>query len=173
MTIDGSLLQAVRHNSWANDELLTFCAGRPPEELAWSAPGTYGTIHQTLHHLVGAEHGYLYTLTGRRPPIEEERGGRRMSGDWLAPLDELAERARSNAERIERVLTEDFDPARVLRFRDEPGSTKAGIIVAQLIHHGTDHRAHIATILGSNGVTPPELDVWAYGIATGDVVVSS
>lgn len=171
--IDGSLLQAVRHNSWANGELIAFCASRPSEELAWTSPGTYGTIHQTLHHLVGAEHGYLYTITGRRPPIEEERGGRRMTGDWLAPLDELGERVRSNAERIERVLADDFDPDRTLQFRNEPGNTKAGIIVAQLIHHGTDHRAHVATIFGANGVEPPELDVWAYGLATGDVVVLS
>lgn len=163
---DGTLLRAVRHNCWANAELIEFCSRRPAEELAWTAAGTYGTIHATLHHIIGAEHGYLFRLTGHRPPIEEERGGRAMTTDWLAPLGELAERARSNAERMEQVLAQDFDPDRVVM--NPWGSAAAGIVASQFIHHGSDHRAHIGTIFGANGVTPPELDVWAYGRSIGE-----
>ena len=33
----------------------------------------------------------------------------------------------------------------------------------QFAHHGSDHRAHVGTILGAHGLEAPELDVWAYG----------
>ena len=40
-------------------------------------------------------------------------------------------------------------------------------IVLQAIQHGNDHRTHICTILGHNGLTYGDLDVWAYGQANG------
>lgn len=167
---DGTLLRAVRHNAWANAALIAFCAGRPAAELAWTAPGTFGTIHATLQHLVGAEQNYLFRLTGKRPPIEEERGRAALGDDRLVPLDELAERARSTAERMERVLADGLDPDRVVPTR--VGTATAGIIAAQLIHHGSDHRAHVGTILGAHGVEAPDLDVWAYGRSIGEEVIT-
>lgn len=165
---DATLLRAVRHNVWANLEMLAFCGRLPPEQLGWTAPGTYGTIHATLHHIVGAEHGYLFALTGARPPIETDGGGRALTTDWIAPIDELIKRERSNGERIEPVLAGDFDPQRVITRRRGDKAT-AGIIVAQFIHHGSDHRAHVGTILGAHGVQPPDLDVWSYGGSIGEV----
>ncbi len=41
-----------------------------------------------------------------------------------------------------------------------------GFRLAQVIHHGTDHRSQICTALTSLGSEPPEIDVWAYGEAT-------
>lgn len=165
---DGTLLRAIRHNCWASAQLIEFCSRLSPEQLAWTTDGTYGSIHATLHHIVGAEHGYLFALTGHRPPIEETGSGRAMTPDWLAPLDELAERVRSNAERMEEVLARAFDPERIVQRRQ--GTATAAIIVSQFIHHGSDHRAHIGTILGAHGMDPPDLDVWAYGRSIGEVV---
>jgi uncharacterized damage-inducible protein DinB len=39
--------------------------------------------------------------------------------------------------------------------------------LAQVLHHGTDHRSQVCTALTSLGLTPPEVDVWAYARATG------
>jgi len=165
---DATLLRAIRHNTWANLELMRFCAGLSTEQLAWTSPGTYGTIHATLHHIVGAEHGYLFSLSGARPPIETDGGGRVMTPDWQAPLDELTLRARSNGDRMEAVLEGDYDPARRIK-RPSGAVAAAGVIVAQYIHHGSDHRAHVGTTLGAHGLAGPNLDLWAYGRAIGDV----
>jgi uncharacterized damage-inducible protein DinB len=169
MSADDTLLRAVRHNTWANLELLAFCSGQPAEQLEWTVPGTYGNVHRTLHHIVGAEHGYLHALTGELPPIEAEGRGKPMRGDWTAPLDELIERARSNGERMEFVIGTTADPARRIA-RPSGAVAEARIIGAQYLHHGSDHRAHIGTILGANGVEPPPLDVWAYGRSVGEVI---
>ncbi len=166
---DRILLTAVRHNTWANLELLAFCARLTAEQLAWTSPGTYGTLHSTLHHIVGAEHGYLFGLTGLRPPIETERGGRAMTPDWQAPIAELSERARSNGERMAAALASDLDAARMIK-RPSGAIAAAAVIATQYLHHGSDHRAHVGTILGANGMAGPNLDVWAYGRTSGEVI---
>jgi hypothetical protein len=45
-----------------------------------------------------------------------------------------------------------------------------GIVIIQALHHGNDHRTHICTILGHHGIEYGEMDVWAYGDATGLIV---
>lgn len=173
---DETLLRLVRHNTWANLRLLEFCAALPPEQLEWTTPGTFGTLHHTLHHIVSAEHGYLLGLTGELPPIELEGRGQPMDlsrREGPAPLDELLERAGSNGERMERYVMSDADPLRVITRRTH--KAVAAIIAAQYIHHGSDHRAHAGTVLGAHGVEPPldanedGWDLWGYGTTIGEV----
>src|SRR4029079_17932495 len=95
---DATLLRALRHNNWANQQLLDFCANLTDEQRDWTSPGTYGSIHACLPHILRAESGYLSSLTdGELPP-----GGRLP--DSLVPVDQLRALAQSNAERIERAL---------------------------------------------------------------------
>jgi hypothetical protein len=42
-----------------------------------------------------------------------------------------------------------------------------GVIVAQLVHHGNEHRTQATTILGTSGIEPPAVSAWAYGRAAG------
>jgi uncharacterized damage-inducible protein DinB len=156
---DASLLRAVRHNSWANLEMLAFCSKMSAGQLEWTAQGVYGSIHATLQHILVAEAGYLHSLTGELPP-----GGR--PPDSLMPLDKLADLARSNAERMEKAIGSDADADRKIT-RPSGAIVPATIIVTQYIHHGSDHRAHIGTILGARGVEGPNLDAWAFGRAIG------
>jgi uncharacterized damage-inducible protein DinB len=155
---DGALLIAARHNCWANLQLLEFCATLVTEQLASTAPGTYGTIHATLQHIIESERDYLSMMSSGEFTPELGR---------VAPLDELRTLARGSAEKIVRVFT-DIDLDRALNL-DDGVTVTARVIAAQLIHHGSDHRAHIGTILGSRGVQPPRLDAWAYGRAIGEL----
>jgi uncharacterized damage-inducible protein DinB len=157
---DATLLRALQHNNWANQQLLDFCAKLTEEQRAWTSPGTYGSIHACLQHILGGESGYLSSLTGGELPP----GGRLPES--LVPLDQLRALAHSNAERIERVLAAERDPERKIT-RPSGAIVPATVIVAQFIHHGSDHRAHIGSILGAHGVEGPHLDVWAFGRAIG------
>ncbi len=160
--VDPRLLMAVRHNSWANLELLRFCASLTREQLAWTSPGTYGSIHETLQHIVDGEQGYRRGLSGDPPPLGELRD------DDLRPIDELVARGGTNTERIERALAAETDPLRKIVHTDRSISN-AAVVIAQLIHHGSDHRAHVGTILGARGIEPPPLGVWEYALTTGDL----
>src|SRR5439155_846152 len=59
----------------------------------------------------------------------------------------------------------DDEAARVI----SPGEdqTTVGVVLAQLVHHGNEHRAHATTILGSHGRMTPKIGAWTYGIANG------
>ena len=48
-------------------------------------------------------------------------------------------------------------------------SATIGIRLAQVLHHGSDHRGQICTALTSLGVEPPAIDVWDYGETIGRV----
>ena len=83
-----TLIEFIRYNNWANAQILAVCLKLTPEQLAASAPGTYGTIHATLAHIITAETSYIRRLTGVRPepPFKwEDRpalsGHRRLCAD--------------------------------------------------------------------------------------------
>ena len=56
-SVNGALLEAFRHNSWATGQLLAFCRDLSEEQLAASGTGTYGSIRATFNHLVLEEAG--------------------------------------------------------------------------------------------------------------------
>jgi uncharacterized damage-inducible protein DinB len=155
---NGALLTAARHNCWANLQLLDFCSKLTTEQIAWTASGTYGTVHATLQHIIESEQDYISMMS---------RGQFTPNLGHEASLDELQTLASRSAEEIERVLT-DVRLDRTLTLDDGVRVT-ARVIAAQLIHHGSDHRAHIGTILGTRGVQPPRLDVWAYARSIGEL----
>jgi len=47
-------------------------------------------------------------------------------------------------------------------YRGEPYELPVIIVLMQAIHHATDHRSQIATVLSQLGMQPPDLSVWAY-----------
>jgi len=61
------------HHVWATLGLLDHCRQLSPEQLELTVPGTFGTIHATLEHLVRADAGYQRRITGgaRVPPPDE------------------------------------------------------------------------------------------------------
>jgi hypothetical protein len=54
------------------------------------------------------------------------------------------------------------EPDTMIQLSD--GKRAAATILTQLVMHGCEHRAQIGTILGANGIEPPDLDSWAHGI---------
>jgi uncharacterized damage-inducible protein DinB len=147
------LLELYRHKTWATLRLIEHCQGLDAEHLDATIPGTFGTIRDTLRHIVRAEEGYFWTVTRERlsEPLP----------DGPIPLGELAERIRRLGPRWE-ILAQDPDaPSREVTTRD--GWRMPGAVpMAQAIHHADDHRSHVLSILGARGLAVPDLDVWSY-----------
>jgi uncharacterized damage-inducible protein DinB len=163
--MSGSLLEdAFAHHVWATLRLVDACLVLSPEQLGTLVPGTYGSILETVRHLVGADASYLFvTSGGRTPPIDEDHMG----------LPELRAVMEDHGPAWSRLVGEDLDPDAILvRRRDDGSETHApiGIRLAQVLHHGTDHRSQICTILTTLGVEPPFIDVWDFGQQDGRVV---
>jgi uncharacterized damage-inducible protein DinB len=163
--VTGSLLQdAFAHHVWATARVLDACLPLSDDELATNVPGTYGSILDTLRHLVGSDAYYLHVITEGRVAEVEESG---------LDLPALRRAVDANGGSWQSLLDEDLDPDRIVVRRRDDGSEGHGPLalrLAQAIHHGTDHRSQICTALTTLGIEPPAIDVWDWGLATGRFV---
>jgi uncharacterized damage-inducible protein DinB len=155
------LSDAFAHDAWANDRLLEACESLTPEQLANPSPGTYGPIIDTVRHLIGSDAWYLWIIT-------EDARFESIGEDEMS-VAELRAAARVNAAAWEAFITPDLDPDKdIVRTGDGwEYHSPLGVRLAQVVHHGTDHRSQVCTALTSLGIQPPEIDLWAYGEATG------
>jgi uncharacterized damage-inducible protein DinB len=150
------MIEPFRHNSWATLRLLDFCRAIDPALLGASAPGTYGSVGDTLAHLVGWEEVLAGTVEG-------------ASGQGQPPpfstLDDLVERARRLAERWERSFEPEPHPERLvdIEIAGERRLVRVGTVLAQVVHHGNHHRSQVCTVLSTVDIEPPQIDGWAYG----------
>jgi uncharacterized damage-inducible protein DinB len=149
-----ALVELFRHHLWANERLFESCARLDAAQLESTAPGTYGTIAATLQHIVANEENYLATLQAQpRPPAHEPFPG----------VVALRERAGATGE----ALIELAGRGEAAELAGEWGGRayrmSAAVPLVQAIHHGTEHRAQIATVLSTLGIAPPAWDAWAFG----------
>ena len=151
---------AMAHHTWATERVLDACADLTGDQLRSSVPGTYGSILGTLGHLVGSDGWYLTFFRDRPNPIDEEAE---------VTLDELHLANRANGEAWLEILATGPDGELDMVEHGEGWDfhSQLGFRLAQVIHHGTDHRSQICTALTALGIEPPVIDVWAYGEATG------
>ncbi|MGZ4110031.1 MAG: DinB family protein [Actinomycetota bacterium] len=163
MAIDPLLRDSFAHEVWANRALLSFCGQLTPEQLRATTPGAYDSIAQTIRHVLDAAAWYQHRLGLERLGWEER-------DEHTVDVAELGRRADEVAARWERVFERPFDPERIIDTPpgDDPVEhIRAGVYVAQVFNHGSEHRDQVCTILTTLGIQPPELDVWAYAWATG------
>jgi uncharacterized damage-inducible protein DinB len=158
------LKDAFGHHVWATLRLIDACAQLTTEQLETPAPGTYGSIMETMRHIVGADSYYLSVLTeGLIPAIDEDR----------MDLAELRATLTVNEAAWFGVVARDLDPEAMLVRRRHDGSdtgAPVGIRLAQALHHGTDHRSQICTVLTTLGMEPPDIDVWAFAEQDGRLI---
>ena len=157
------LADAFAHHVWATLKLIDTCETLSDEQLQTSAPGVYGSIIDTLRHIVASDRGYLAVVSGGRV---ERMDDERLTLAAARSVMEL------DGEEWARVLAELDDPERIVVRQRPDGSANrspAGIRLAQALHHGTDHRSQICTILTTLGIEPPDIDVWEFGVHEGRV----
>jgi len=156
-----------RHNEWANLRLLEVCRALTDTQLDATAPGAFGSIHDTLTHLVAAEAlnirrlgGPMSRLASRGAPWP---GFDTLEGVIRSSADALIERARAVAGTT--VVVEE-DGARV--------AIEANVLLLQVINHSTEHRSQICTILTTLDALPATgdegqtlIDAWSWSDALG------
>ena len=154
---DTSVLTTLfAHNAWANLKLLDFCAGLSDAQLDATAIGCFGSIRDTLVHIVGAEVSYVKRVNGKLPPqplsrdqfpgFELLKDAARWASDELLPLALSAREDTSVRERWERMLIE----------------YRLASLIVQAITHSTEHRTQISAIITQLGIEPPDMSGWKY-----------
>lgn len=156
------LVEVFKHHRWANLRLIDACAALREEVLAAGGAGTFGSVRDTLAHIVFHE-GYYLAAIPEAPPLEPQPAG--GTPPSLAELRARAERSGDALLAVAAGAAED----RVLRgtWRGQDYARPLSIFLNQAINHATEHRAQIASILSQQGIEPPVLDAWAYRAETG------
>ncbi len=151
-----TLTTLYSHHLWANLALFERCAQLTSEQLAARIPGSFGSIAETMQHIVTSEQSYFSRIsTGQRlnrpenaPPLTmpEMIDSLRTTG---AGLIEWAPKVQPND-----TVVVDWDGTP----RDVPKT----ILLTQVINHATEHREQIKAILTELGIEPPDLQGWEY-----------
>lgn len=148
------LADAFRHHTWASIRVLDACAVLDDAQLATTVPGTYGSIADTLRHLVDGDVFYLNVLRGGEPerfdPIHSDIPTMRAAMDAHDAV-------------WQGLVAGEIDPdVVVIEYEDSGYETHAplGIRLAQALYHGTDHRSQVCTALTALGIEPPAIEVW-------------
>ena len=146
-----------RHHLWANLSLLELCSTLSDEQLEASTVGGYGSIGDTLRHMVRSERFYFSRIsTGQlyRPP----------EGAQPLTFAEMAESLRYSGEGLIEWApnVQATDSVEVLADNDQPLQVPKAVILTQAINHATEHRAQIMVILTQLGIQAPHLDSWSY-----------
>jgi len=146
-----------KHHLWANLALLDACEPLVDEALDARATGTYGTVRDTLVHLLAAEGRYLAAMTGGDTPADALKEGA------YPDIAELKRHARAGGERLI-GLAKNVTSNKIISVErgGQQYEIPISIFFSQAISHGTEHRTHICTALTQYGVEPPNLDVWQY-----------
>jgi uncharacterized damage-inducible protein DinB len=148
------LADAFRHHIWASIRVLDACATLDDTQLATAVPGTYGSILDTLRHLVEGDVFYLDVLRGGEPEVFDPEGSE------IATLRAVME-AHDPVWQV--MLAGDLDPETTVVEHEASGyETHAplGIRLAQALYHGTDHRSQVCTALTTLGIDPPAIEAW-------------
>ena len=164
--MSGSLLDdAFAHHAWATMRLIDTCLPLSPEQLESTVPGTYGSIIETMRHLVGGDSDYLSIMTADRAHL--------VDADQM-DLPALRVAIEKDGVLWSELLAKDLDPNEMVHEVDEHDGYErdatVGVRLAQALHHGTDHRSQICTALTALRVDPPGIDVWNFGVQAGRIV---
>ena len=153
---ESTFLEFILYNNWANQQVLQACQKLSEEQLAAVIPGAYGTIRDTLEHLIRSEVYYLTLLTGSSPQPLFKWGTRPGFAEMAAYAAQIGDALADMTQH-----TRPTDPVA----EEDQGNIfhyQALAVFIQVINHGIEHRTNITSMLNQNQLSPPDVDGWGY-----------
>ncbi|MFZ9100885.1 MAG: DinB family protein [Candidatus Planktophila sp.] len=157
-----TLERALKHMSWANQEVYKLIIALPDEALDAYATDPEWNVGEILRHIASSAGGYGARLKGVdaevlvRPTTMQEL--QVIAKKLLSSDSELLHLANVEDEKI--AVTREGRTIHWMR----------STIVTQAIHHATEHRAQAVSALEAKGFKAVDLDdydLWAYEIKNG------
>ena len=147
----------MRHMAWANQQVYAAVTKLPDEALGAYGVNPEWTAGEILRHIVGGATWYVHCL-GIAPWQETVQPTTMRDVDVLA-----GQLAGFDAQ----LLTAVDLPDEQLTFETENEQRTAlrSTIIAQTVHHATEHRAQLIDALESRGFAPinlDDIDLWSF-----------
>jgi uncharacterized damage-inducible protein DinB len=150
----------LAYNEWANARLVTVIDALPDEAFTKPVTSSFGSLRDTLAHLIGAEWAWLKRWAGDSPtswPGWLKEAGRAALLPKLAEVQ--AERAAFAAGLTDAQLAA---PLAYRSFGGQSYENRLGDLIRHVVNHSTYHRGQAATQLRHLGVVPPSTDFVVY-----------
>ncbi|MBZ5550871.1 MAG: DinB family protein [Acidobacteriia bacterium] len=145
---------------WANKQLFGVLSQLSAEEFTQPVAGSYGSVRNTMVHILSAEWGWLDRCGGTR------RGAALDASDYptLASLVERWQQVEGYVrEFVSTLRDEDLD--RIVEFAIGSGPKQA-MRLGELMHHAANHAVHhrgqVALLLRILGYVPGNFDILVY-----------
>ncbi len=156
----GELKRRFDYNYWANQKIFAVVRQLTPEQFTRNVAGSYGSVRNTLVHMMSAEWGWIDRCGGPSRPAQ-------LKADDYTAFDSVVEQwaiVEGYAREFLGRLTDD-DLSRIVEFTLGPTGKRAMLVGELLQHastHGVHHRGQVALLLRVLGVAPGNFDLLFY-----------
>ena len=161
-TPDPTLDRLLRHMAWANAQLIARLVEQPVVALALTAPHNEWPAGRNLAHLLNAAQAFASLMEGVARPADVATP---------ASATELADLGTRLAVTDASLIAQAIEPDALISHPDPTrGRGLRSTILAQAIHHATEHRAQIAAALATNGndaIDLDAIDLWEFSDSNG------
>ncbi len=156
----GTIQALFAYNEWANRRTIEGCESLDIEQLLEPLGGSFGSVRNTLAHIMDVEWLYLERWQGRSPTglpkVENYPDLVQIDERWKTIDEAMREyvRALSHA-----------DLVRVLEFRNIAGNVFRDPLwqtMQHMVNHSTYHRGQVTTLLRQLGGKPRSTDMIAF-----------
>lgn len=145
---------------WANRKLFQVMAQLTPEEFTRPVAGSFGSVRNTMVHVLSAEWGWLSRCGG------PERGAR-LQPDEYPTVESLLEAWNTVEGYVRAFLStlKDEDLVRTVEYvggASEKRAMPLGALMQHAANHGVHHRGQVALLLRVLGYAPGNVDLLFY-----------
>ena len=144
------------HHLWANLRLFDRCRALTDEQLDSEIIGVYGSIRDTLLHIVRAEQSYFSRISTGKMYVHPTDAPPMTVTDMMAVAQATGEGFIEWAAKVQENDSVKIDWDGTLR------EVPKTIILNQVINHATEHRSQIMSIMTQIGIEPPDVSSWTY-----------
>ncbi|WP_417453952.1 DinB family protein [Kiloniella sp.] len=154
------LIQLAEYNKWANQTLYKSCANLPEADYKAERPSFFGSIHNTLNHILVGDKIWFGRFEGAPEKLS-------LSDILYQDFSSLQTARESEDARIlkyaQSISQDTLDND--LSYKNVAGDNHCDPMSALLRHafnHQTHHRGQVHCLLSQTDVPPPSLDIMYY-----------
>ena len=159
MTVQ-DLKDIYEYNYWANKKVLDVASQLTPEQFTQPVAGSYGSIRNTMVHMMSTEWGWLSRCGGHAR-------GEALKADAYPTFEAVLKTWTAVESYVREFLSglRDEDMVRYVDYLNPRGESRS-MPLAELMHHaaihGVHHRGQVALLLRVLGYVPGNFDMVFY-----------
>jgi uncharacterized damage-inducible protein DinB len=145
-----------QYNAWANERILTTAMQLSPDQLHARGGASFGSVHETLVHIMSAQWVWLARWKGTSPSSM-------LEAQSFPELTSIQSRWVDIEQQTQQFVTavDEAQLALVVEYVNLQGEHWAYPLWQQMVHqvnHATQHRSEVAVMLTEYGHSPGWLD---------------